>query len=454
MAQIPIQTGVQVKDGSFRTSYPVNLQHKIVESGVSKGELVSAYGARQLSVGNGVDRGGVVWNGVHYRMMGDKFVRVATDGTITQVASFIDDGLTVRFAYGFDRLGIASGERLYYFDGSTLTKVTDTDLGPVIDLAWLGGYFITTDGSLVVVTDLNNPSSVDPLKYGSAESDPDDITGLETLGEELIAFGRHSTQFFRNVGGTGFPFQAVVGATIPYGCVSARAKCRVANTIAFVGGGRDEPLGVFVLAGGTAVRISDEEIEQRLNNSSSETAITMERRSFGHEEQVIVHLEDCSLALSVRGSEIAEDGLWHVLESRRGRYRPRNAVLYQGRHFVGDFESKALGVLDDAITAHFGEEPHWSFDVGLLYQQEGGAIVREVEITGQFPASPTAVFFSMTYDGETWSREVARHLTGSRGERVLWRPNVRMPRLMGARFRGSSKVAIARCDVAGEPLAA
>jgi hypothetical protein len=275
---------------------------------------------------------------------------------------------------------------------------------------------------------------------------------VAVLNQELVGFGRYSIQFFRNVGGTGFPFQAVLGATIPFGCVGPNAKCRVADTMAFVGGGHDEPLGVFVISGGTAVRISDEEIEGRLAQVADESTITMECRSFGFEQQIVVHLDNESIGLSVRGSGQADAGLWHVLRSKAGTYRPRNAVWFAGKHWVGDVSSAALGKLDDSVTAHFGEEPEWSFDAGLIYNDGQAAIVQDVELVGQF--SGQALFFSMTFDGETWSREIARRLTGRRGEWVGWRPNVRMPRLAGLRFRGHGGAAIARTNVGGEPLAA
>jgi hypothetical protein len=450
--QIPIQTGVRVKDGSFRKSYPLNLRHKIVESGLSKGELVAAHGARQLSTGPGADRGGTVWEGKHYRVMGTKLVRVAANGTATELGTLVSDGLNVGFAHGFDQLAIASSQRLYYWNDSSLAQVTDPDLGLVIDVTWIDGYFVTTDGEHLIVTELNDPTAVDPLKYGSAETVPDPVVGVDVLREELVAIGRYSLQFFRNVGGNGFPFQNVRGAMIPYGAVSARAKCRILGTLAFVGSGVDEPLGVFIVSAGAAVRISDEEIEAILAECADETAISVEARSFGDETQLVVHAGEASVAISLRGSQEADAGLWHRLSTNGGAYRPRNAVWVHSEHFVGDCTSGALGVLDDGLTAHFGEEPGWSFDAGLLYNDGRGFILREVEITGQFPQEEGAVFFSMTRDGGLWSNEVSLRLTGRRDQRVVWRPNVRCGRMAGFRFRGHGRVAVARTDAQGEPL--
>lgn len=203
MVALPIQSGVKVVKGSLVTSHPVNLRQKTVESGISRGQLVTLPGVRTLSTGPGRDRGGIVWNGVQYRVMGGSFVSVSGSGAISVIGSVADDGRPCGFIYGYDRLAVRAAEKLYYYDSAALEEVTDPDLGRVVDLTWLGGYFITTDGRFIVVSELNNATAIDPLKYGEPESDPDPTTGVLALNEELLAFGRHSIQVFRNVGGIG-----------------------------------------------------------------------------------------------------------------------------------------------------------------------------------------------------------------------------------------------------------
>jgi hypothetical protein len=452
--QLPIQSGVALKSGAFTTSLPVNLEHEVVETGLSRGQLVTTRGAVPLATGPGKDRGGLMWNSTQYRVMGTKLVSVGQDGTIT-ILGEVGGFEPVRMAYSFDRLAIVSGAKLFYWNGTALTEVTDPDLGAAYDVIWLNGYFVTTDGEFVIATELLDPTQIEGLKYGSAEIDPDPVTGLETLREELVAFGRNSVQFFRLTGGTGFPFQNVTGATVPVGCVSAQAKCRVAGTIAFVGSGREEPLGVYILSDGGASRISDSVIDELLIGVCG-NEIELESRRFGDEEYLILHLPTVSASFKVRASRESGAGLWALLHSgERGPYRPRRAVWDGRRHVVGDFASPALGTLSEAETAHFEAKTRWEFDAGLLYNEGTGLIAHEVEIVGSFPLDrETPVYLSMTRDGELWSHEVMRRLTGRRGERCIWRPNVRIPDRAGFKFRGEGRVAVVRCDVRGEALSA
>lgn len=445
--QIAIMAGTTVKGGEFANSYPVNLEPRALDSGVSKGQLVTTRGASSLTQGPGKDRGGIVWEGTQYRVMGSQLVSISAVGDVTLIGNVGDDGSPAGLDYGFGRLAIRSAQRLYYWDGSALSQVTDPDLGTVNDMLWIDGYYATTDGDYIVVTDLSNPASVNPLRYGSAEADPDAITGLIKYREELYALGRHTTQVFQNAGGNGFPFTVLQGATIPLGCVSATAKCMVGGDgFAFVGGARGEPLSVWYFGGGTATRLSDTTIDDDLVAETSPELIEMECRAFPGERQVIVHLAGKSWGISLSTTEAGGRSAWFALQSGSfGPYRLRHAVLYLGRHYVGDALSNQLGALQDQ-PEHFGASTDWRFDAATLFDP-AGALVAEVELFGQFPTEPSAVFMSMTRDGVYWSREAARPLTGRRDERVIWRPNAEM-RTMGAfRWRGRGRVAIARCEV-------
>lgn len=446
--QIPILSGATVKDGQFVKSYPVNLEPKVIDSGVSKGQLVSTRGAVAYATGPGPDRGGIVWQGAHYRVMGSSLVTVSASGVVSTIGDVGDDGAPARLDYGFERLAIRSAQRLFYWDGTDLTEVTDPDLGVVVDMVWIDGYYATTDGEFVIVTDLNDPTSVYPTRYGSAEEDPDPVTGVLKYREELYALNRHTIQPFQNVGGNGFPFAAVQGGMIPVGCVSATAKCMVGGDgFAFVGSARNEPLSVWYFGGSGAVRLSDQAVDDDLAGETSPELIEMECRAFPGERQVLVHLSGKTWAISLSTTEQAESSAWSVLHSGHfGPYRLRRAVLHDGEHIVGDAASDQLGMLKRG-EKHFGEAADWRFDAATLFDP-AGALISEIELFGQFPAEANAVFFSMTRDGVKWSREVARALTGRRDERVIWRPNAEIKTMGAMRWRGRGSVAIARCEIA------
>lgn len=450
--QVPILSGVTAKDGTFAASYPINLEPRAFNSGVSQGQLVTTRGAIAKLTGHDVGRGGTVWNGMHYRVMGSKLVSIAADWSQTVIGDVGNDFRAVGFDYGFDRLTIRSADKLFYWNGATLTQVTDPDLGLVKDMIWSDGYYVTTDGIYIVVTDLNDPTAIYPTRYGSAEEDPDMITGLLRFREEIYAFGRNSIQVFQNVGSTGFPFAVQQGATIPYGCVSASAKCQIAGTFAFVGGARDEPLSVFVESGGTAQRISTREIDDLLNAEGSPELIELESRVFGEERQLLIHLSDKTLGIALGTSNAGEQGAWFILQSGSFQpYRLRRAVWCYGQHIVEDTLSPQIGVLT-SDDAQFGVQPVWQFDPAVMFNDGKGLLVNDVELFGQFTTNETATFLSMSRDAVSYSREVARRMTGRRDERMRWPVGARCPTMAAFRFRGTGRFAFSRCEMTGEPL--
>ena len=451
--QIPIMAGMTARDGHFAAEYPVNLEPRAKVSGLSQGQLVSTRGAVQRVAGTGAGRGGILWNGALYRASGSRLIRIDADWTVANLGDIGNDNAPCGFDYSFDRLSIRSGGKLFYYDGTALTQVTDPDLGTVLDHVWIDGYHVTTDGEFLVATDLLDPANVNPLKYGSAEQDPDPLTGVFKIRGELYGVGRHTIQVFDNVGGLNFPFRVNTSATIPVGCISATAKCPVGGeTYAFIGGARNEPLGLYVLAGGSAERLSNMEIEAILAAEPVPELIELEYRTFGEEAYVLIHMAAKTIGVALQASKAADDGAWFILASD-GPYRPRHAVWAYGKHVVDDLAGTAIGELTTATALHFDADPDWTFASALMFNEGEAFSIDEVELSGQFPLSGCAVFFSMTRDAAVWSNEIARRLTGRRDERVVWRPSLRVRTLTGFRWRGKGRVAIARADARGEVMA-
>jgi hypothetical protein len=461
MVGVPLLSGVTSdQSAEFKTSYPLNLEPVVIDSKISKGQLRATAGAVQIGSGPGVDRGGINWKDQLYRVMGTRLVRVSAAGAVTDLGD-VGSGGPVNMDYSTDYLAINSGTRMYLFNGTTLTQVSDEDLGQVIDLIWIDGYFMFTDGTYVGVTELSNPFEVKPLKYGSAEEDPDPVTGLQKLRGEAYVPGRYTTQVFRNVGGNGFPFQTLTGATIPYGCVSPSAKCLFADTFAFVGSARDEALGVYLAGQGTASKVSTRVVDDALAGVSDPTSIIVENRSSRDERRLFVHLPDETWVFLANASQAVKEPVWYRCQSgNRGPYRIRNAVPCYGKLIAGDLSSGAVAEVTDTSSAHFGEKTEWQFDAGLIYNEGRGAILHSVELIGlpgrgPHGEQPTA-FLSMTRDGETFSQERAIPIgnAGDRTKRMQWRPNSRFRNYLGLRFRGYNHAmpGFAKCEANLTPL--
>jgi hypothetical protein len=442
--RIPIVSGIVAdKTAEFNSSYPLNLEVVPVDNKIASAEFRATSGAIPISTGPGTDRGAINWSGILYRVMGTKLCQVSSDGTVTQLGDVGGSG-PVTMDYSFDRLIIRSGTNLFYWNATIgLIQVTDPDLGPVIDCMWIDGYTMTTDGNSIIVTELADPTSVQPLKYGSAEEDPDAITGLIKVRDEPYILGSNTIQVLQNVGGNIFPFANISGATIPVGCVGPMAKCLYSDSFAFCGGARNEAIGIYIAGNGTANRISTRAIDDELAKVADPSSIILESRTYREERRLLIHLPDKTLVFQLNATKKLEQEIWYVAQSGADKpYRIRNAVEAYGSFYVGDTESSSIGQLSDTVSTHFGENAEWQFDVGPVYNGSKGGIVSALELIalpGRAPfASIGSIWLSLTRDGQNFSteRSISPGAAGETRKRLQWRPRTNFRTWIGFRFRG------------------
>ena len=456
--RVPLVQGVETTpQGDFLVSYPVNREPVVRDLGLAEGYLAIPPGITTLGTGPGADRGGINWNGICYRVMGTSLVRISETWSVT-VLGDVGGGGPCSFDYSFDNLIVNSGDNLFYWNGTAgLRQVTDPDLGIVVDVIWIQGYTMTTDGTFIVVTDLNDPMAVNPLKYGSSEESPDPITGLIHMHGEAYAMNRYTVQVFQNIGGTGFPFQTVPTATIPYGCVGARAKCKYIGTVAFVGGPENAGPGVYLLGAGDAEKISSAEVDRDLAALSDDelAAVWIEPRVSDDDQRLIIHTPYRSWGFSSQVSRKSAVKTWCKYSSAttEGRFEGRGIVYAYGKMVVGSSTGK-FGYLDKGTAQHYGSDVGWQFDTTLFYNDANRGILTGIDLIGTPGRGASGiVFFSYTKDGEVWSleRTTSSGAIGETRKRVAWRPGIRFEQYMGLRFRGvdGSLMGLARleCDV-------
>jgi len=466
--QIPILNGIYTDNGpDLRTSYPVNLVPVPKQSGISAGFLRPGDGIVANGTGPGVDRGGINWNGVCYRVMGTKLVTVASNGAVTVLGDVGGPVNTlVTMDYSFDRLAIASGGRLYYWNGA-LTQVTDPDLGIVLDVVWVDGYFMTTDGTSLVVTELTDPTQVNPLKYGSSEVDPDPVVALLKLRNEVYALNRNTIEVFDNVGGDFFPFQRIDGAQVQKGVIGTFGCCVFVETVAFLGSGRNEEPGIYLGANATAQKISTQEIDQLLLNYTEAQLATvkLEARNDKNHQHLYVHLPDRTIVYDAAASEALGEQVWFTLTTSTvgfSQYRARNLVWAYDKWLVGDPQSSTIGYLVDTTGEHWGQIVRWEFGTIIAYNEGNGAIFHELELvslTGRVALGVDPIIStSYSVDGVAWSQDRPLRVgtTGNTTKRLAWFQQGHMRNWRIQRFRGDSQahISIVRLEAQIEPLAA
>lgn len=444
--QVPILSGIAADDTpDFRTTYPINLVPVPKPQGISDGYLRTAAGVYSSGEGPGVARGGILWDGLIYRVMGTKLVSISSTGALTELGDVGGSG-PVSMVYSFDRLAVASNEKLFYWDKSTLTEVTDPDIGTVLDVEWSDGYFITTDGENIVVTELLDPTSVDPLKYGSSEVDPDPINKIHKIRDEIYSVGRYTIEAFQNVGGSGFPFAVIRGAQVLKGSVGTHASAVFMDAIAFVGSGRNGSIGVHIATGGDSRKISTREIDIVLAGYDDLSGIFVESVEDRGHETVMIHLSDQTLCYDAAASASIGRPVWYSLDAGAGSaYRARYFVWANNCWNVADVSTAKFGKVDQERATVWGESARWQFGLPIIYNNTAKAEINSVELVGLNGAGTVSA--QWTENGIDWSPLDARTLA-SRNDRPRWlRQGVMHLRRM-YRFSGvtASPISIASCE--------
>lgn len=435
-------------NGNIRSSLPVNMRPVLTESGLSKGYLRTEPGLT-LAVSLGAqDRGAIVWRGAQYRVIGSQLYWFPT-GPAQALGNVGNDGLPVRFDIGFDRIVIYSAGNVYYWNGLTMTQVQNPNIGngPPIDVCWIDGYYMLTDGTNLYVTSLADPTQLLPNAYEQPPEDPSPIVAVMRVRDEIYACTQNSIQNFQNVGGINFPFQVNPSGLIPKGPVGTHAVCYFNATLAFVGSGRtNEAVSVYVAGFGVATPISTPEIDRLLGQLTPAqlTALEIESLVSNDEQHLYVHLPTCSLVYHLNASQAAGQPIWTKVAGG-----PNMDQAYPARHFVfingapggqifGGSSTGQICLLDETVQTQIGQPTTWQFDTLLQYNEGRGAILKSAELVGT--ATPGTALLSWTRDGLNWSAQqsIAIGSSTTTPKRMQWRPKTRMWNFMGLRFQGKS----------------
>jgi len=464
--QIPILNGIFTdEDSEFRTSYPRNLIPVPSPQGISSGYLRPADGIIDSGVTTpGISRGGINWDDLCYRVLGTKLVSVDINGVVSTIGD-VGSGGQVSLDYSFGNLGVVSGGSFYLWDKTTFQQVTDPDLGTVIDHIFIDGYFMLTDGEFIIVTELTDPTSIDPLKYGSSEVDPDPIKALLKVRNEAHALNRYTIEVFDNIGGNGFPFSRIDGAQIQRGVIGTHACCVFLENIAFVGGGRNESPAVWLGYNGSSAKISSREIEIILQNYTEDqlSSVVLEPRADKGHQFLYLHLPDQTWVYDGVATTKVSEPVWFELGSTllgSGQYLAKDFVWCYNKWLVGHPTESKIGHFNMTISSHWGDEIGWDFGTVIIYNEGKGALVHELElvslpgraILGDDPTISTRY----STDGETWSqwKFIKAGKQGQRNNRLVWLQQGPIDHWRIQEFHGTSKshLSMARLEAELESL--
>lgn len=466
--KIPIISGIYTDSkADFRAAYPVNMKPIVEDTGINNGYLRPVEGiTAKATVCPGISRGAITWNNEHFRVMGSSIIKIDSNNVLTNYGDVGDNGEHVSLAYSFDRLAIASNEYLFYLEpDGTLTQVVDVDLGTCLDVIWIDGYFMSTDGGYLVVTELADPTLVSTTKYGSSEIDPDPIVAIKKLRNEVYAINRYTIEVFKNIGGSGFPFGRITGAQIQRGALGTHCAVVYEENLAFLGSAPGESPGVFIGKNGNSIKISTRGIDEILA-SYSESGLALSVMEVVNDRShplLWIRLSDRTLVFDGQATRTVGEAVWYIMSSglsidNPATYRGIDVIWCYDAWQCGDLQSSRIGILRDDISSQFGTHVPWEINTAFIYNDSKGVVINSLELvalTGRADGTPI-IETSYSLDGRLWSqrRPLEIGVLGNRLKRIVWRRQGSMRNMRTQKFTGDTRayLAIARLEAEIEAL--
>jgi len=399
----------------YRDSLPVNMY--AVERDIlgAAGYMLCYPGLTQIGVGSGIDRGGVYNERFeeHYRVSGTKLISVSSTGTTTELGT-VSGTEQVAMPYSFNTQCVIADGRMFLYDSTTFSEVTDSDLGDPVDAVWVDNYYFLTDGEYIYHTDIADETSIDPLKFATAEFMPDPSNGVsKTQDNKVMVWGRYSLEYFINRATANFAFQRVETRAQKIGIVATHAKCEMGGTFYITGGYKYGAVAVYEIGIGSSTKISTREVDKVIAQyTEPELAdMRMECRMEDDVSFIIVHLPNETLCFNLNiAKKFGNNFAWSILKTGTsdGNYRAINGVLdaRSSNWIYGDKLGTIIGKIDNTVFTQYDEITEW-----LLYtpfMKFEAASIDEIEIEtipGHTSADDATVAISTSYNGLTFGNE-------------------------------------------------
>lgn len=329
------------------------------------GTKVSIYGTPGLTLK--MDQGDTPWRGLHpfpttNKMYGvhrgtfydidNAFIATArgTIGSTTGRVDICDDGTNII---------VVDGTEIYTYNTTTpatpIAAVADADrpISPNTCIVQAGRVLTDDNGTgQFKGSSAYGPTAWDALHFATAESNPDNMIRIVNYRGLVVLFNSYSTEFWQNIGGSGFPYARIMGADMEHGLAARWSVSKFNGTYAFLAQNREGQVIVAMLDGYRPARISNFELEHLINNYSNVADATGYGYMLGGHPMYQLNFP------SVGKSWLydASTKFWSELNyAGSGRHRAEFGIDYINQTIVADYQNGKLYKLDPNALSDNGE---------------------------------------------------------------------------------------------------
>lgn len=407
--QLPIIRGDKKNQNiDYTDRLPKNMIAVAKQIRGANGYLISHDGLKRYGEAVGVDRGGFYNDRLqkHLRVSGPKLITVDTLGTVTEVGDIAGSG-QASMSYSFNNQLIVAGGNAYLYNGTTLSQITDPDLGNPIDACWIDSYFFYTDGENIYHSLISDESQIDPLQFATAEFMPDKSLGVMQTPDNLVmVFGRYSIEYFVNQANPQFAFSRIAQKSMKVGIVGTHCKCELDGAVFILGGRREESPSIYVLGAGSATRLATQTVDEIIGQYTESELSTsvLESRTDERDKLLIVRLPNHTLVFNMSAAPaVGTENAWSVLSYGISdeRWLGANGVFDPriGQWIYGSSSENGLYSLDKQKGAQNNTPSMYEFFTNIVPVKNARVGNIEINTIAGFNTDLIEIFMAVSYDG-------------------------------------------------------
>jgi len=365
-----------------------------------------------------------------YTVIGDTCYMIDWDGVRTTLGTLETSSGAAWIEGDGTNLCVCDTVHGYSYVAATWAEIAFPDAFAPSSLTFMDGYFIVSKSlsHRFYISDLNDPTTWDPLMYDEAVGDPDDLVCVYAINRDLWLMGKHSIEIWNNTGATDFPFERYLGGFINIGCRAARSVASSAKSVFWL----DHTQRVRMGTGVQSEVISTMQIEYQISQVPEGALVNPEwvyavgffYTMDGHEFYQL-SIGDYTWCYDV------STGYWHTRASgtANNRHPAQCYAWYHSKHLVGHYtrgniyewdrdtytnDGEMMNKIRSAQTVH--NDKKRVFHSQLVLDFEAG--VGNSDCT-----DPEADLEYSDDDGHTWSsvRSVPIGASGFYETRAIWR---------------------------------
>ncbi len=277
-----------------------------------------------------------------YTVVDTTLYRVSESGVYTSLGT-VSGGSRCVFSSVGTSLLIAADGSAYEYDGTTLTKGTDADLGSPKTVTGVNNQAIFDFGSgqTFSVSDAGSYLSVNALNYGSAEVSGDDLIVPYVFEQTLRLFGQRTVEAWWNTGVGNPPFERIQGSTIPVGIGSRYAVTNTPTNLYFFG--HDD--NVYIVEQNRQLPVSTPPMVRQISGYTITEDAVMYSIGYRGENLIVLNFPSKGKTWVLQ-----EGGEWFNLSTDGSSWIGDSYAYCYGKHLVSDTSGNILELSDTTYT--------------------------------------------------------------------------------------------------------